>query len=91
MAAPGYSTSHGTCPISPLPSEIMLPQSAEEEPRPKKLMPARARIVPPTLSDAVTITGLIALGRMWRNRMPALLCPFSRAARTKFSCRRQST
>ncbi len=64
IAAPGYSTSQGACPISPLPSEIALPQSAEEAPSPKKLRPDSARIVPPTFSDAVTITGLMALGRI---------------------------
>jgi hypothetical protein len=52
---------------------------------PMKPSEATVRMAKPMSSDILTITGVITLGRMWRNRMRPGPAPMARAAVTNIS------
>ena len=85
IAAPGASTSHGHRVICPreVDSKRMNPQvgfSAELAPSDRNDSAASARIVPPIVTVASTITGATMFGRMWRKMIRGALAPTVRAA-----------
>ena len=64
-STPGHTASHGADSMNWRPSRLsMLPQSGADEsiPKPRKLSEAAARMLPPTLTEKMMMTGGNRLG-----------------------------
>src|SRR5205809_79787 len=83
-AMPGAAATHGAFTSVSLPDAIMLPQDGVGgwTPRPRNDRPASSMIALPIPSAAATMTGVSALGRMWRHRILARESPNASAPST---------